>query len=201
MANTIYVDTRQIERLAIELKGFEPQVAEATFAALKRTLEHVKTKTGQVVSKEYSVKSGFVKSFFKGGIRGDVKDLNMSLLVVGRTLTLARFPHSPTAPRKRKYKVKVAIKRDSGKKTLKSSPPAFVAPTRALSADKIQSNVFVRLGQKRLPIRPIFTLSVPQMVTNPKVAEQIQSAANKMLADRLQHEIMYRMLKSFKTSR
>lgn len=196
---TIYIDTRQIDRLVVELKGFEEQVSLATISALKRTLDHVKTKTGQIISKEYSVKSSFVKEFFKGGPR-EAGKLTMNLLVVGRTLTMGRFPHSPTAPRKRKYKVKVAIKR-GGRKTVSTDPSAFIAPTGAMSPDKIQSNVFVRLGKKRLPIRPLFTLSVPQMVTNEKVAAQIQEAANKKLAERLEHEIIYRMLNSFKTSR
>lgn len=193
---TIYLDTKQIDRLVKELKGFESELSEATYAALTRTMDHVKAKTAQLVSKEYSVKSSFVKSLYKpDGKSSGNRIRNMGLLIVGRTLTLARFPHSPMKPRKGKYAVKVAIKRGEGRKAITTKPLPFIASTGAKSEGKIQYNVFVRLGKKRLPIKPLYTLSVPQMVTIKKVVDQIQEAANNKLSERLEHEIIYRMTK------
>ena len=118
--DTIFVDTREIDRLIVELKGFDEQVAEATYQAIKRTIEHVKTQTAKIISKEYSVKTGFVKGFFKGGIktRSGAKGNCHEHLVIGRTLTLGEI--SPLSyrppPKRRKYKVKVTIKEEQGKK-------------------------------------------------------------------------------------
>ncbi len=199
----ILIDTREIDRLVLGLKGFEDEVGEATFHALKRTIEHVKTQTGRIVSKEYSIPQKMVKETFKGGLKtkNSSSGLEVNLLSIGRTLTLARFPHSPIAPpARKKYKVKVAIKREGGRKVITSSPPPFIATTGAKTLDKIQFNVFRREGKKRLPIKPLFTLSIPQMITNEKVAERIQEAASKKLAERMEHEIIYRMTK-IKTSR
>jgi len=192
----IFIDTKQIDRLAVELKGFEEQVADATYHALSRTLDHVVTQVGRIVPKEYAVKASEVKASFKGGIKKPTENnLTASLTSRGHTLSLAHFPHSPKAPpaSKRKYKVKATIKREGGRKTVKTEPKPFVATTGAKSADKVQFNVFRRVGEKRLPVVVIRTLSVPQMITNEKVAETIQKAADEKLAERLEHEIIYRM--------
>jgi len=194
---TIYLDTKQIDRLVKELKGFESELSEATYAALTRTMDHVKAKTAQLVSKEYSVKSSFVKSLYKpDGKSSGNRIRNMGLLIVGRTLTLARFPHSPMKPRKGKYAVKVAIKRGEGRKAITTKPLAFHCINRGQSL-RVKSSITSLSGWAKsgLPIKPLYTLSVPQMVTIKKVVDQIQEAANNKLSERLEHEIIYRMTK------
>ncbi|TZE81998.1 phage tail protein [Calorimonas adulescens] len=191
----IIVDTKQLDRLTIELKGFEKEVGEAAYHALNRTIDHVITQVGRIVPKEYAIKANDVKESFKGGIKRPSKnDLTASITSKGHTLSLAHFPHSPQMPPAsgRKYKVKATIKRGS-RKLINTEPKPFIAPTGAKSPDKVQYNVFRRLGKERLPITVIRTLSVPQMITNEKVAEQIQKAAQEKLDERLEHEITYRM--------
>lgn len=192
----IIIDTKQIERLAIELKDFEGEVAAATASALNRTIDYTITQVGRIVPKEYAIKASEVKASFKGGIkRPSSNSLEASITSTGHTLSLAHFPHSPMAPpaKKRKYAVKATIKRAGGRKPINTDPKPFVATTGAKSADKVQFNIFRRLGEKRLPITVIRTLSVPQMITNEKVAEAIQKAANEKMVERLEHEIIYRM--------
>ena len=48
---------------------------------------------------------------------------------------------------------------------------------------------YQRDGDGRTPIRSIKTVSVPQMVTNPEVAEQIQKNIDEGLSKRLQHHV------------
>jgi len=191
----IFIDTKQIERLAIELKGFEAEVAAATVSALNRTIDYTVTQVGRIVTKEYAVKTSEVKASFKGGIkRPSAKSLEASIVSTGYLLSLAHFPHSPSAPSKRKYKVKATIKRAGGRKVINTDPKPFVAGTGASSADKVQFNVFKRIGKTRLPITVLRTLSIPQMITNEQVAETIQKAANEKMAERLEHEITRQIL-------
>lgn len=48
---------------------------------------------------------------------------------------------------------------------------------------------FKRLGAKRYPVESVKTLSLPQMIDNPNVYEQIESKINVELAKRLEHNI------------
>jgi hypothetical protein len=195
MANgPIFIDTKKIDRLAIELKGFEEEVAESTYHALNRTLDHVVTKVGQIIPKTYAIKASEVKKSFKGGIKKPSKtNLSASLTSKGHTLSIAHFPHTPSTPQGKKGKIKVKIKKTDGSKEVKTKPKAFLASTGALSEDKIQYNVFRREGKARLPIVVLRTLSIPQMITNEGVAEQIQKIATEKLGERLEHEITHRM--------
>lgn len=196
MANDVFIDTKQINKLTIELKGLENEMAEATYHALNRTLDHVVTQVGRIVPKSYAVKSKEVKESFKGGIKRPSKGkLEASLTSKGRTLSFAHFPYTPKSPRKSKgsiFKnvVMVTIKKSKGKII---SRKGFVATTGAKSAEKTQYNVFKRLGDKRLPIAPIRTLSIPQMISNEGITEEIQKTANEKLAERIEHEIIYRI--------
>lgn len=193
MANSIVVDTKHIDRLCIELKGFEKEVGEATRLALNRTMDHVVTKAGQLVSKVYAVKSGEVKESFKGGIRKpSISNLSASVTSIGHTLSIAHFPHNPNSPIK-KGTIKVKIKKSDGYKTINTSPKPFVMTTGAMSDDKVQFNVFKRVGKARLPVKVLRTLSIPQMITAENIGPQIQDAATKKLNERLEHEIIRQM--------
>ncbi|MGE5631711.1 MAG: hypothetical protein ACM3TR_11515 [Caulobacteraceae bacterium] len=210
----IEVNTKQLDRLAIELKGFEKEVGEAAYHALNRTVDHVITQIGRIIPKEYAVKSKDVKATLKGN-KPSVNDLSASVISKGHTLSFAHFPYTPkTDKRGRGSEVKVKIKNVTGK--IKSQK-GFVANTGAKSEDKTLFNVFMRLGEFKIPeegsyagkvykrgpkagqryvreiIAPIRTLSIPQMITNEKVAEKVLKEAQDKLDERLEHEIVFRM--------
>lgn len=190
----VFVDTKQLERLTFELKGFEKQVGTAAYHALNRTLDQVITQVGRIVPKSYAIKATEVKASFKRGIKRPSKEnLTASITSYGSTLSLAHFPHSPQAPSSKKYKVKVTIKKDKGRTAVNTSPLPFIASTGTKSADKTQYNVFKREGKSRFPITVVRTLSIPQMITNENVAEQIQKIASDKLNERLEHEIIRAM--------
>lgn len=202
MAKDIFIDTKQIDKLSSELKGFEKEVKSATRLALNRTINHVITKAGQTVSKLYAVKSTEVKATFKGGIKKPTNnDLSTRVLSVGHTLSIAHFPHNPNNPllakmiaiRYNNSKIKVKIKKSEGYKVINGNPGAFIASTGAKSDSGVQFNVFKRVGKARLPIKVIRTLSIPQMITNEVVASQVQEAATQKLSERFEHEIDRKM--------
>ncbi|RII32848.1 hypothetical protein D2A34_21880 [Clostridium chromiireducens] len=201
---TLSINTKQIDRLANELKEFPREVGEATRLALNRTIDHAITKTGQIVPKFYVIKSAEVKASFKGGIKRPSKsDLSASITSSGPTLSLAHFPYTPKSPKRGgksifRNAVMVTIKKSKGKVISKKG---FVASTGAKSEDKTQFNVFMRVGNKRLPIAPIRTLSIPQMITAEGVDKQIMNAASSKFEERLEHEIVREMTKMDKAIR
>lgn len=194
MANRgIFVDTRQINRLTIELRGFEPKVGIATYHALQRTIDQTITQVGRIVPRAYAIKAREVKESFSGGIkRPSTSDLTASITSKGHTLSLAHFPYTPKMPGTRR-KVAVTIKKSGGKKVVNTNPLPFVAKTGARSADLTQFNVFRREGRARFPIMVPRTLSIPQMITNENVGDRIQEFATTKLSERLDHEILRAM--------
>lgn len=188
---TITIDTAPIERLARELKGFEKEVAEATRLALNRTVDYTLTQAARHVSQAYAIKQKEVKDSFSVA-KPSKTDLAAKLTSWGHTLSFAHFPFTPkTAKRSRRSvfdtMVTVIIKKPKGKIISKKG---FVASTGAKDKEKVQFNVFKRLGKERLPIAPIRTLSIPQMITNEQVAGKIQAAAQAKMEERLEHEII-----------
>lgn len=185
----IQIDTRQIDLLSVELQSFPKQTQTAMYHALKRSLDQTKNEIGRIVPKEYAIKSKEVKESFNGGVNYPTKEnLEASLTSTGNRLSFAHFPFTPkTAVRKGKRAVvKVTIKKSRPKV---ASKVGFTASTGAKSEDKVQFNVFRRLGKERFPISPIRTLSIPQMITAEGMEEKIQSFALEKFEQRLEHEM------------
>ncbi|MGF7431091.1 phage tail protein [Thermoanaerobacterium thermosaccharolyticum] len=200
MARDIFVDTKQLNRIAIELKNLDNQIPGAASSAVNRTLDFVYTRIGRLVTQEYAIKVSDVKKTMTK-YKASKTNLYAKIISKGHTLSLAHFPFSPKKPmtggKRRKAKaVKVKIKRQEGYKTIKTNPLPFVASTGARSADKTQFNVFKREGSSRLPIKVLRTLSIPQMITNVNVSDQIQKLAQEKLMERIQHEIEWRLDKA-----
>jgi hypothetical protein len=195
MARDVLIDTGRIETLIVELRGFEREVGEATYHALNRTMDQVITQIGRIVPKDYAIKAKEVKDSFRGGIKRPTRsNLEASLTSKGNALSLAHFPHSPSTPSSRKYKVKATIKKNGGRKIIQSTPKPFVMTTGARSAEGMQYNIFKREGAERLPVKVLRTLSIPQMITNENLTEEIQNFATDKFNERLQHEIERSML-------
>ena len=154
--------------------------------ALKRTVSDFKSRApawiGAAVTEEYGIKKADVKAAISskskagslniGGITVD----NIQIKYEGRVLTPTHFKMQPAARPKKKYKVTAVIKKGSRQQL---SPIAFLAHSGGAGTVQIP---FQRTGSSRLPVKVIKTLSVPQMITNEKVAEKI----NKNIVDGLQ---------------
>ena len=135
----------------------------------------------------------------KGKPIGSIRMDGLTMTYQGRRLTLAYFKLYPGGkPTKKKYKVKATIFK--GKRVTingKGTPP-FVAPTSRKDAGATWI-AFARLGKERLPIAPIRTVSIPQMMENETVAEAIYTEKDKLVLDRFQHHLD-RLTKSEKPS-
>jgi hypothetical protein len=191
----ITIDVSSLNKVGKELKGLEKQMPGAIASALNRALDHGVTQIAKIVPKVYSIKQSEVKAAIKKN-PASKGDISANIVIKGGRLTFVHFPFTPKLPNtKRKVKVKI---KNGGKKEVKTNPSAFIAPTGAKSADKVQYNVFVRKGQKRLPITVLRTLSIPQMVENESVQPIISEAMTNKLNERIDHEIKYRLDKAAK---
>jgi len=197
----VTIDVSPLNKLTEGLKGFEKEIPGAASSAINRTLTQVVTKLGRIVTDQYAVKSKEVKETTKGNIRKSSKgNLKASIRSAGHTLSFAHFPFTPKKPSKRQVKVKII-----NSKGKVASKHGFVASTGAKVESKTQYNVFRRTGKfsiaekgryqgkMRENVAPIRTLSIPQMITNQTTSEQITEFANSKLAERVDHEIKYRL--------
>ena len=165
--------------------------------AISRTIADCKQRGPAQVTKAvtavYGIKSKDVTEAGKGAKSGaktvgsiKVKGVsveNVQIAYKGRLLTPVHFSMTPkTRPDNgKKYKVKAGIIKGA-KKVLGSG--VFLAPSGAAGTTHIP---FKREGKKRLPIQAIRTVSIPQMITNEKVAEDITARMEELLMTRLQH--------------
>lgn len=197
-SSLIQIDTSKLDRLATEFKGYEYQISKAAARTLRKTLDSTLSKTAKYVSDEYKIKQKDVKESFKNGKKYPTNGkLEASLTSTGHRLSFAHFPFKPNNDKRAqkgeslfKSAVFVTIKVSKGPVLSKKG---FVATTGARSADKIQFNVFRRLGKERFPIAPIRTLSIPQMITNAKIGDKINEFATKRFEGIIEHEILYEL--------
>lgn len=186
----IIVDTEELKQVAVELVAFPKVAPKAMAAALNRTISTVKTDMRREAVASYEVKSADVAKSLSVR-KASPSRLTAEALSVGRPIALAHFKIKPRKPMagKTRRKVMVKIKKSEGYVALNIKPSAFVQnPNGAI-------NVFQREGKKRLPIKRLYSLSVPQMINNPEVLNRITVKAHETLDKRVKHEIEYRLKK------
>lgn len=176
------------------LKGLNKDVEKA----ITRTMSDCKTRAPAQVTKAvtavYGIKSSEVSEAgkaAKGGAKtvGSKKISGVTIdrtqiTYSGRLLTPIHFSMTPKQRPEggKKYKVKAAVYK--GKKKVLSSQ-AFIASSGSAGTVQIP---FKRTTEKRYPIEAIRTVSIPQMITNEGVAEDIQARMDELLAKRLEHQ-------------
>ena len=163
---------------------------------INRTIGDFKSRgpgwVSQEVVKEYNIKKKDVNETKKGvknagKVRvGGVSIDNLEIIYQGRVLTPTHFSMKPTSrpPKGKAYTVTAQIKKSGGRKVLGSR--VFLGTSGREGTVQIP---FQRVGSERLPIESVKTLSVPQMITNDTVAENIHKRINEELAKRLDHNL------------
>lgn len=201
-SENITIDISSLNKIASGLSNFQKEMPGAVASSLNRTVDFMNTRIGRLVASEYVIKVSEVKKTITK-IKARKGDMKAGLKSTGHTLSLAHFPYKPNDPLLARMlsirygtPIKVKIKKREGYKEIKTTRKPFIASTGAKSADKVQFNVFKRIGRgKSRTIAPLRTLSVPQMIQNVNVGNNIQKAAAKKLEERVEHEIEYRLSK------
>ncbi|TCZ73053.1 hypothetical protein E0485_21785 [Paenibacillus albiflavus] len=179
----ITVDSSQLKKVVKGLKGFQKQMPAAALSAVNRTLDYVGTKVSRLVTAEYNVKAGDVKSSLTKQ-RAKMSNLSAHIKSTGRRLTFSHFKINSG-----KNGVRVKVKKSSGFKQVKTDPKAFVQILNG------HTQVMKRQGKARNPVDVLRSISIPQMIDSLHVSEQIKAEANNKLAERIEHEISYRLKK------
>ena len=174
------------------VKGLDAEKAAAE-KVVRRTIGDMRTRAPGWVSKavreEYAISASDVKKAVrvsndgKASIAGTEVD-NVTLTYRGRVLTPTHFKMHPTARPSSgaPYQVTAEIKKGQ-RKALSSK--AFLAHSGGGESKEIP---FQRKSSSRLPIEPIKTLSIPQMIeTNDGTKPEIEKAINEGLEKRFNH--------------
>lgn len=184
MSNTkIVIDTTQLNKIVKGLGEYEKQMPGAAISAVNRTLDYVNTKVGRMVAAEYRIKVSDVKGTITKNKARKGKLLAF-LKSEGSRLTLARFRFGSS-----KKTVKVKIKKNDGVKKVTTNPTPFLQNLNG------REQIMKRQGKRRKPVDVLRSISIPQMIDSLKVSEKIQKEANKKLAERIEHEMSYRLKK------
>lgn len=189
------------------------QMKKAPEKVIKRTLSDFRQRGPGWISTEVTKKYNIKKAEVNEGVRvkGNTVD-SITIIYKGRVLAPVHFSMNPKAP-KQSYTLKAMFKKGDrktlgkvkkltkkqkqnigrnfthqGKKTSRSSPIMLMS-TGNKKIDGVNFIPFQRQSQKRNDLKAIKTLSVPQMVSNKKVEENIQEAVNEKLGKRFDHYV------------
>lgn len=188
MGVEIELDLKDLtKRLARETEVFRVrEVPEVMARVINNAAANVRTNMKKEAVAGYEIDEKKVAKTIKTK-RANPRKLNAEVVSKDRPLALRHFPvDPPKRPSKAmKKKLKVKIKKNGGFQELNAKPSGFWA----------RENVFAREGKSRLPIRRLYTLSIPQMISKPEVLERIQQNAQTRLEKKTTSEIKKAMKK------
>ena len=188
--NNISISIENNEEIMEALYLTEAQMKKA----VKRTVSDLKKRVpgwiSEKVMEEYNIKKKDIMEALKIKSRkttveiSGVKVDSLDFIFEGRPLTPIHFKMKPSKPYKhnRKYTVSAEIKKGS-RVTLGTKHTFLQTP--ANGGERYL--LFQRKGEKRYPIDVIRTVSIPQMITNNKVREEIQQKIDCEALERLRH--------------
>ncbi|QGQ95864.1 hypothetical protein EHS13_13755 [Paenibacillus psychroresistens] len=175
----IKVTAPQIDR-AIKLLNHIPGAApKAIFRAINRAADTARTEAARKVRETYYIDYGAILSTIR--IRKATNSrLSARVTSRGHATPLYAFRVTPKqiSP-KRKTPIIVKVKRGEGGPIKR----AFVAKIYGMT------NIYERVGKKRIPVRTLYGPPIPQMIGNKTVAAWVEQKAVEKLNDRIDHEI------------
>lgn len=202
MQKVISIDGEPLKKVAEALSDFPNEIAPAIASAVNKTMTSAVTQIKKEVTKEYTIKQKDVTKAIKT-TRANVKNLTAVSIAEGGQVALYKFKHTPMKPPpKQIYKqpVRVQVKKGGGRKlAAHNGNKGFVQSVNGANM------IFARETKERLPIKKLFALSVPQMISDKNDSKgsitRIKTKANEMLAKKVDQEINYRVNKVIKKSK
>lgn len=159
--------------------------------AANRTVGKVNKTMRKEVSRKYLIKSSDVGKTIHV-TKASVSKPSAKIVSTDVHSNLAKFKVSPNRrmriTKSGNYSPKVykaSVERSTGMSALSGSPKPFITTMKSNGF----TGLFARKNDKGKAIRGIYGPAVPQMLKNKKIVSEICDSANKMMADRLKHEI------------
>ena len=213
----IGVNFENLGEVLAGLDGKKADVAKAVNSTCKDFKSRAPAWISKAVTQQYTIKSGEVKDSLKakhncgttvlGGITLD----DIRLEYRGRVLTFTHFKFTPKNPGTKLLKKRTLI---PGQRTTSESPVVWAYQHRTqkvtVTVKKGHKEIlkgkylttpfiasmngspvmpFQRTAQKRQEVKSMRSVSIPQMITNDKVAKDIDERINVELGKRLQHHL------------
>ena len=156
-------------------------VRQAGAAAINRTLTHLRKASAMKVRERYVAKAGTLKTAMGSPKRATSSNMSGVLDVKGVTLPLTAF--NIKTPRSGPRRVQVL--KHGGAKPVpglfgRYFPSGYRGP-------------MMRIGHSAYPLKTPAGPSVPQMVGNEETLRKLTPEAERMLNDRFEHEILWRI--------
>jgi hypothetical protein len=163
---------KQLDKLSDEVGS------KAMVRALNKTIEQGRAQMARQIAQEFRIKVSEARArlairraYAKGGGVSISATLSATTKGKGRSMNLIAFVRKAGAGKKRKQ-LKMQIKRTGGNKTI----------TGAFIGNKGRT-VFIRTTDKRLPIKSLSTIDIPQMFNTKRINE----AVRKVMLDRFEN--------------
>ncbi len=167
----IRVDASAVTRAQKELSGVKGKVPQALKSAVNTTAKQVRERLVAQAQKAYTVKAGRLKKAVTIK-NANVRNLTAVITARGKPMELKDFKTSPASPPKKqrkRAKTRAKVYSVSQLKPLeKNGIKAFV--TRFKNG---HVSVAQRRTKKRLPIKVLFSTSIPHMIGNEEQVYQI----------------------------
>ena len=163
--------------LAQDMLAEIPKGAEAAAArAFNRALITGRAAAIKEVTKRYAIRAGDVRYTFRMK-KATKSDLTAELSSSGSALPLRAFAHKPTTDTtgSKRKPIRVTIKTGS----THTFTTAFVW----------NRHIYKRVGDKRLPIENMSGPSVPSMLGNDNIVDEVQDIMLEAAEKRLEHEL------------
>ncbi len=206
MSNAIYANTEQLDKIAGLLQGYPKEAVRTMNSVLGRVADTVRVEAARQIPKVFGAPKNEIRSALDSKqrkvitIMGASGEGSVSVAVLGRSLTLTRFQHSPSSPeakngkKRKKYKAKIKIYRDKGLIPLRpilgvdgKNKPVFLMPNGA-GKYLFARRTGIAKGSKG-EVKVLRSLSIPQMITNERVGPVIVEKVNHTIFTRLEHEL------------
>lgn len=176
-------------RMSVEQQGLvakyleeaPKKVQRAAYFAVKRTVTRVRKNLAKQARTEYTVKSGNVKKALSVS-SPSYSNIRTAITATGRQLPLSAFMVRKLS----RGPMKVQIKRSGGLKPVKGLFQMFK------NGAEEDSFPMHRRQPARLPLHTPGGPSVPQMVENHAVIDEVEKDGEQFLAARFEHELAWR---------
>lgn len=177
----IQIKVDNVEEIKSKFGNMHKKAPSVLSRVINRVITNIKKNISVAVKKRYLVKTEDIKKTLYSS-KATSSRLAAFIKSTGTRIPLYKFKVSPAQPRPKTppKSFKARVLKSSGLKPL----PGFVA--------KMKSGhlgIFERQDGARLPIRELYGPSVPQMVGNDEVWQQIEKEANDTVQKRMEHEL------------
>lgn len=147
------------------------ELDKATYLAINRAIDGAKTETDRAIRARYNIRQPDVQKVLSIKGYASAWKLNATLAAKGNRIPIYAFNPKPAEPVWRKP-VSVSIRKGGGRKT---SSTWFVARMKSGHVGIFRRKDPHVRPSKRLPIKEVFTISVPEMLQAREVMELVKT--------------------------